>query len=314
MKNEILDYIAQYDRIIILRHVRPDPDAIGSQAGLMELIKWLHPDKTVLMSGESDPEFDFLTRMDQVKDEEFEGALVIVCDTANRERIDDERFQKGAALIKIDHHPMVDSFGDVEWVDAKASSTSEMVYELFDSIESFQGKPPKPEMARYLYTGIVGDTGRFRFPNTTERTFAAAARLVSAPFSREEIYEKMYMKSEKMLRLEGYVLSSVEVKPSGAAVVHLPKSVLERFRVDAKEAAAIVNSFSALEGLKAWAFLVEEDDQIRLRMRSKGPEIHKLAEKYHGGGHPMAAGASAFTWEEAEAFSKELDTLCGQFV
>ena len=314
MKKEILDYIAQYDRIIILRHVRPDPDAIGSQAGLMELITLLHPEKRVLMSGESDPEFDFLTQMDQVTDEDFEGALVIVCDTANRERIDDQRFDWGAALIKIDHHPMVDSFGDLEWVDAKASSTSEMIYELFDSIESLQGKPPKPDMARYLYAGIVGDTGRFRFPNTTERTFAAAARLVSAPFSREEIYEKMYMKSEKMLRLEGYVLSSVEVKPSGAAIVHLPKTVLERFNVNAKEAAAIVNSFSALEGLKAWAFLVEEEDQIRLRMRSKGPEIHKLAERYHGGGHPMAAGASAFTWEEAEAFSKELDALCGRYV
>lgn len=313
MKKKILDYITHYERIIILRHVRPDPDAVGSQAGLRELIKTLHPQKTVLMSGESDPEFDFLTRMDEVTDKDFEGSLVIICDTANRERIDDERFNQGAALIKIDHHPMVDSYGDLEWVDTKASSTSEMIFELFDSVESLKENPPKSDLARYLYAGIVGDTGRFRFPNTTERTFAAAARLVSAPFSREDIYEKMYVKTEKMLRLEGYVLSSVEVKSSGAAIVHLPKSVLDRFNVDAKEAAAIVNSFSALEGLKAWAFLVEEDDQIRLRMRSKGPEIHKLAERYHGGGHPMAAGASAFSWEEAETFSKELDTLCSQY-
>ena len=314
MINSIIQTISQFERIIILRHVRPDPDAVGSQAGLRALIRNEWPHKEVLIGGESDPEFDFLTKMDDISDKDYDGALVIVCDTANRERIDDSRFDTGAALIKIDHHPMVDSYGGIEWVDEAASSTSEMVYELYDHLSSGREQDVDPTMAKMLYAGIVGDTGRFRFPNTTERTFKAAARLVTAPFSREEIYESMYVKSEKMLRLEGYVLSNVAVKPSGAAIVYLRADTLEQFGVSAKEASAIVNSFSALEGLKAWAFLVEEEDQIRLRIRSKGPQVHKLAERYHGGGHPMAAGASAFSWEEAESFSDELDALCQSYM
>lgn len=310
MIDSIIQTISQFERIIILRHVRPDPDAVGSQAGLRALIRNEWPQKEVLIGGESDPEFDFLTKMDEISDGDYQGALVIVCDTANRERIDDARFDAGAKLIKIDHHPMVDSYGEIEWVDETASSTSEMIFELYDRLMQARDENVDPVMAKMLYAGIVGDTGRFRFPNTTERTFRAAARLVTAPFSREDIYESMYVKSEKMLRLEGYVLSNVAVKPSGAAVVHLRSDTLERFGVSAKEASAIVNSFSALEGLKAWAFLVEEEDQIRLRIRSKGPQIHKLAERYRGGGHPMAAGASAFSWEEAERFSNELDIIC----
>lgn len=312
MKDIIFEKIKQYNSIIIHRHVRPDPDALGSQGGLKEVIKTHFPDKKVYTVGEEDNSLNFLVRMDNVKDAEFEESLIIVCDTANRERIDDERYINGDFLIKIDHHPEVDDYGDIAWVDETASSTSEMICELFLEFEKEEGRMSQ-NAARLLYAGIVGDTGRFKFPSTTEKTFYWAGRLVKEDFSRQELYDNLYEKSLSLIRLEGYVLLNVEVGPSGAGVVYLTKEKLEEYGVDSREAANIVNTFSTLSGLKAWVFFVEEPDLIRIRLRSKGPAIHHLAERYNGGGHPMASGAHVSSWEEAREFLNELEELCEKY-
>src|SRR5690606_2025036 len=131
MKAKILDAIKQYDTIIIHRHIRPDPDAIGSQGALAEIIKESFPQKQVYTVGEEDESLKFLYRMDDIPDEKYEGALVIVCDTANQPRISDDRYNKGDMLIKIDHHPNEDMYGDIIWVDTSASAVSEMIYEFY---------------------------------------------------------------------------------------------------------------------------------------------------------------------------------------
>ncbi|MBU9712934.1 DHH family phosphoesterase [Evansella tamaricis] len=310
MKKNILKKISEFETVIIHRHVRPDPDAIGSQAGLKELILHHFPDKRVFLAGEGEESLEFLTKMDEIDDLEFENALIIVCDTANTERIDDDRYKKGSFLIKIDHHPNMDEYGDLNWVDTEASSTSEMICELFHDGE---GKTFPDEGSRLLYAGIVGDTGRFRFPNTTERTFYWAAKLIKANFNAADLYDSMYETSLPLMRLEGYVLSEVEMRESGAAVVFLTEEILNKYGVSSQEASGIVNAFSTLKGIKAWVFFVEEPDVIRVRLRSKGPEIHKLAGRYNGGGHPMASGASITTWEEAKLFIKDLDEVCSTY-
>lgn len=313
MKKDVYEKIKEYEKIIIHRHVRPDPDAFGSQAGLKEIIQQRFPEKKVLLAGQQELSLSFLASMDEISDEDFQNALVIVCDTANRERIDDGRFNDGDYLIKIDHHPDVDVYGDISWVDTEASSTSEMICSLFEEFKKDGGSMPD-EGARLLYAGIVGDTGRFRFSNTTEKTFYYAGELIKHKFSRTALYDEMYETSLPLLRLEGYVLSNLELRPSGAGVVTLTMDKLEEYGVTSKEAAAIVNAFSTLRGLKAWVFFVEESPElIRIRLRSKGPEIHKLAEKYNGGGHPMASGASASNWEETEEFTADLDKICSEF-
>ncbi|ADU31475.1 DHH family phosphoesterase [Evansella cellulosilytica] len=309
MKDIIFEKIKEWDSIIIHRHVRPDPDAYGSQGALKELIKTHFPNKKVYIVGEHEKSLQFLTQMDNVTDETFARSLVIVCDTANRERIDDERYRNGAFLIKIDHHPEVDVYGDIAWVDETASSTSEMICELFIEFEK-DGAQISEEAARLLYAGMIGDTGRFKFPNTTERTFMWAGKLIKKGFSREQLHDAMYETTLPILRLEGYVLSELKLRESGAGVVYLTKETLEKFQVTSKEAASIVNSFSTLKGIKAWVFFVEEEDIIRVRLRSKGPVINKLAERYHGGGHPLASGAQVKAWEETDEVIAELDSLC----
>ncbi|WP_444684010.1 DHH family phosphoesterase [Alkalicoccus luteus] len=301
----IWDTIEKAERIIIHRHVRPDPDAVGSQAGLGELIQEAFPDKIVKLAGEEEQSLTFLSGMDEVTAEEYRGALVIVTDTANEARIDGE-IPESDTLIKIDHHPEVDAYGDIQWVNTEASSTCEMIFRLAD----VTGIKVTARAARLLFAGMSADTGRFRFSNTTPATFRAAASLSEHSFDRHSLYNEMDVTTLPMLRLQGYVLQEVEVTEEGAAKVYLTRERMESFGVTSREAASIVNCFSNLEGLRAWVFFVEEEDQIRMRIRSKGPVINKLAEKYRGGGHPMASGASAFSWEETDSFFGELRHVC----
>lgn len=307
MIEQILDKISRYSTIIIHRHVRPDPDALGSQGGLALLIRDNFPGKHVYIVGEEVEDLRFLVSMDQIEDAQYQGALVIVCDTANQARISDTRYTRGSELIKIDHHPVVDAYGDPQWVRTEASSTSEMITSIYL-------KHPELKLsdaaARLLYAGIVGDTGRFQFSNVTEATFLAAARLVSRPFDRQAFFDQLYQKKLDLVRLNGYVLQHFTMTREGAGYIKLPLDLIRSFHLQPSDAAALVNCFSMTEGLKAWALFSEEDDQIRVRLRSKGPVINQLAADYHGGGHPLASGATAYSWEEADRLIDALIALC----
>ncbi|GGF06165.1 oligoribonuclease [Halobacillus andaensis] len=310
--HKIMDAIKQHKTIIIHRHVRPDPDALGSQGGLAEFIRYNFPEKKVLITGENEPSLQFLTKMDEVSDKDYEGALVIVCDTANQPRIDDQRYAEGAMLIKIDHHPIVDEYGDISWVDTQASSASEMVYSLYKKMAE-QGYSLNERAASLLYAGIVGDTGRFLFPSTTEKTFAAASELVSYNFDRPEMYNQLYRTPVKVAKLKGYVLENFTLYPQGYSTVRLPKDILDKYEVSPTETSAIVGLLGDIEGILAWVYFVEEEDSIRVRLRSKGPIVNKIAENHNGGGHPMAAGATASSWEETDVIAEELKEACASF-
>ncbi len=311
MIQSILEEINKYDTIIIHRHVRPDPDALGSQLGLAAAIKQFDKKKNVFVVGEEEPSLLYLGKMDQISDEQYEHALVIVCDTANVERISDERYRRGAFLIKIDHHPNVDEYGHIAWVDTTFSSTSEMIVELIREGQS-KGFSLNSEIALLLYAGIVGDTGRFLYPNTTAKTLERTGLLVSQSFDQAGFYAQFYKRELNVTRLEGYVLQNFSLVNGHLGVMRLTKEILSTFGVTANESAKLVNSFSNVEGLKAWVFFVEEEDSIRVRLRSKRAVINEIAAEYNGGGHLLAAGATVYSWEEAEEIIRKLDELCKQ--
>ncbi|MBM7648833.1 phosphoesterase RecJ-like protein [Bacillus ectoiniformans] len=311
MKKEIIEKIKSYSTVIVHRHVRPDPDAYGSQGGLCDMIQASFPDKQVYAVGEEEPSLAYLRTLDTISDDTYKDALVIVCDTANAERICDERYKLGKELIKIDHHPNEDPYGDLLWVDTSASSVSEMIYDLFKSGES-EGLKLTDAGARLLFAGIVGDTGRFLYPSTTMRTMEYAGELLQYSFDRSELFNKMYETEEKVLKLQGYILQNFKLQPSGAAAVILKKELLEEFQVAPSEASLLVSTLGSVKGIKSWVFYIEENDQIRVRLRSKGPIINGLAKKYGGGGHPLAAGASVHSWEEVSQVSEELSDICRQ--
>lgn len=307
-KQKIIQYIKQYDRIIIHRHVRPDPDAYGSQASLQAMIQATYPDKEVYIVGEEDPDLNYLVRMDDISDDMYNGALVIVCDTANTERISDQRYDLGDQLIKIDHHPNNDPYGDVLWVDTKASSTSEMIYELFLAGQK-EGFQLNDAAARLIYAGIVGDTGRFLFPSTTDKTFQYAAELVNYDFDRPALYAGMYNVKQNIARLRGHILNRFTCSENGVSALKLTKKTLDEYGVNALESGQLVSVLGDIEGIRVWAFFIEEDDIIRVRLRSKGPVINNIAVKYNGGGHPLASGATVKSWEEADELIADLEQL-----
>lgn len=310
MKDQIIAKIKEYETIIIHRHVRPDPDAIGSQVGLKKIIQASFPDKNVYAVGEEDPSLHFLAQMDEIDDTLFEKALIIVCDTANQGRISDRRYELGEYIIKIDHHPNNDTYGDIKWVDTTASSTCELIYEFAKYHQSLK---MTDEAARLIYSGIVGDTGRFLFPNTTNKTFHYAAELVNYDFDRTALYNSMYDVTEKIARMRGYILQNFEISKSGATSIKITQEILDEFGISSVETGGLVGTLGDIQGVKAWIIFIEEKYIIRARIRSKGPVINTLANKYNGGGHPLASGASVKSWEEADELAKELDIICQSY-
>ncbi|KGX93368.1 oligoribonuclease [Pontibacillus halophilus JSM 076056 = DSM 19796] len=307
-KSMILEQIEKFDTIIIHRHVRPDPDALGSQAGLGKMIQASYPDKRVYLAGEEDPSLTFLVEMDEVADDVYEEALVVVCDTANRERISDERYHTGNYLVKIDHHPTVDEYGDLMWVDTNASSTSEMIYEMYEAASD--KLTMTDEVARLLYAGIVGDTGRFLFPSTTKKTFQYAAELATYSFDRSALYNELYKMEHAVAHLKGYMLQNFTMSSSGLAHVKITTDILTKYDITPSQTSKLVGTLGDIDGIKSWVIFVEEEELIRVRLRSKGPVINDIAAKYNGGGHPMASGATIYKWEDVENVLADLEEVC----
>jgi bifunctional oligoribonuclease and PAP phosphatase NrnA len=312
MKGKILENIKQYDTIIIHRHVRPDPDAYGSQGGLAEILKASFPEKSIYTVGEEDESLRFLWTPDEISDEKYIGSLVIVCDTANEARISDSRYCSGDKLIKIDHHPNEDPYGDLLWVDTEASSASEMIYNFY-LYGKDKGLKMSDEAARLLYAGIVGDTGRFLFPSTSNKTFSYAGELIHYNFSRTEVYAGMYDLKPNIVQLNGYILQNYRTGENGVAYIKLSKELLKEFEAVPSEASVLVSSLGNIRGIIAYVFFIEEEDQIRVRFRSKGPIVNSIARKFKGGGHPLAAGASIYSWNDAESVIHEVETACEIF-
>ncbi|MBM7572876.1 DHH family phosphoesterase [Aquibacillus albus] len=312
VQENIIAAIKDYNSIIIHRHVRPDPDAYGAQVGLAEIIRFSFPEKYVYVVGDEDPSLSFLANMNEISDDTYQDSLVIICDTANQARISDQRYKLGHKIIKIDHHPNVDSYGDIAWVDTKASSTSEMIYELYlQGCE--QGLRCNDRAASLLYGGIVGDTGRFLFPSTTEKTFRYASDLVAYNFDRTLLYENLYKTNPSVARLKGFILQNFEISESGVSSIKITKEKLEHFGLTSSETSQIVGVLGDVEGILAWAIFVEEEDLIRVRLRSKGPAINEVAALYNGGGHPLASGATIYEWKQMDDLIRDLEKVCIEF-
>lgn len=303
IQKQIIEKIRAYETIIIHRHQRPDPDALGSQLGLKGLIAKNFHDKRVLVTGFQEPSLTWMGTMDKVADMDFAGALVIVVDTANTERIDDERYDKGDFLIKIDHHPNDDAYGDLLWVDTQSSSTSELIARLAKE----QDLEMDTAIAGSLYAGIIGDTGRFLYPATSAKTFEVASFLRQYDFDFSAISRKMEEIDEKIAKLTGYVYDNMEVDENGAARVVLTRATMEEYQITDAETSAIVTALGKINNVQSWAVFVEQENgSYRVRLRSKVALINEIAKHHKGGGHPLASGANSYSLEENETIYQEL--------
>ena len=311
MLQNIWSEIVKYDKVIIHRHISPDPDALGSQLGLAALIKYNYPDKWVKTVGYTEASLAWMGSMDEVFDEEYEGALVFVMDTANSARIDDYRYKLGTYLIKLDHHPVVEDYADLNYVRTDATATSEIVVRLFEANKEAYGLKMPVEAAELLYTGIIADSGRFLYDNTTKETLISTAVLYDCGIDRNKIHDSLYKRSLNIIQAQGFVLSRFKVSEHGVAYFTMTKEEQTSFGLTTGTRAALVNVLANIEGIHVWVCFFENDDQrIRANIRSNGPVINTVAAEFEGGGHPKASGAMIYEWDQCEDVIEALNQAC----
>lgn len=307
IKKQIKNAIKKHDKIIIHRHERPDPDALGSQGGLKEMILSSYPEKEVFTAGEDNRTLEFFTTMNPPVASDYEDALVMVLDTANTPRIDDKNaLELGTRVIKIDHHPDEDKYGDIQWVDPTMSSTSEMIVDLWQTFPD--ELKMSDEGARLLYGGMIGDTNRFLYNSTTPQTMRLAAALMEKDFSHTDLNNQMSEITPKISRLIGYVLENLNVSENGVGSIVLTHEILDKFGVEDEDTHKVVSLPGNIEGVLSWGVFVQQDDNtFRCRLRSKGPVINEIAKEHDGGGHPLASGANAADEDEIKEILEKFE-------
>lgn len=252
----------------------------------------------------------FLAEMDEISDDLYNGALVIVTDTANAPRISDDRYRFGDKLIKIDHHPNDDPYGDLLWVNTQASSCSEMIADFAFA----ENLTVTENAARLLYGGIVGDTGRFLYPATTSHTLQVAAKLLDFGFDATRLNREIDQISLDVAKLSGYLYQNLQIDENGAGYVFLDQAILNKYGIKDSDTAALVPLPGTIDAVLAWAIFVEQPEgYYRVRLRSKGPVINELAKRYHGGGHPLASGANAKDQAMCQDIYREIQVLCKNY-
>lgn len=303
-QTQIMAQIEAASSIVIHRHQRPDPDAVGSQQGLANILKTTFPEKKIYSVGKQVPSMAWMGEMDIIPDEVYDTALVIVTDTANEPRVDDRRYDYAKTLIKIDHHPNDEPFGDYSWIDDTASSTSEMIYRFYDEF-SDKLKMTR-EGASYLYSGIIGDTGRFLHA-TTPTTMETAAALMRFGFDWTAMTQRMDTITPEAAKATGYVYDHMTLTPEGVGYIILEHETLTEFGLGDFSTAFIVPVLGSIDQAKAWVVFEEQEEGFyRARLRSRNIVINDIAKRHGGGGHKFASGAIAENIDEVHDIINEM--------
>ena len=302
--------LKDYQTIIIFGHKRPDGDCYGSQNGLKDIIKSTFPMKSVFVVGEKVDNLSFIGQMDQIEDDIFPQALAIVVDTATRDRISDSRYKLCKEIIKIDHHIILDNYGDINVVEELIPATCLLITKFLLSNETLK---ISLNGATALYTGTITDTGNFRYRGVNAETFHLAGVLLNYGVDTEWIDQNLSVQSLRSLRLKSYVYRSFKVTKNGFAYAVINRMIIKYYNVGYDEAASLVNLLANIKECPVWALIIRYPKDIRVRIRSNGPNINKLAEKYDGGGHHKAAGASLKSWSKMRPFVKDADALVKEY-
>lgn len=306
MYKEIYKKIKEYNTIVIARHVGVDPDALCGQLALRDSIKLTFPDKKVLAVGTGSVKFLQIGKLDKI--EETSNALLIVIDTPDIKRIDSAECSSFAYKIKIDHHPFVERFADIELIEDTACSACEILMKLLMKTPLKCDK----EIAEKLYMGLVSDSNRFLFNSCTSQTFSLVSKYIEEyNLDLSSMYQKLYLRPLNEVRLEGYISLNMTVTENNLAYIKITDKIINEYGVDSAAAGNMVNNFNFIDQIMVWATITEDvkNQQIRVSIRSRGPEINKTAEKYGGGGHKFASGVKLTTFEEAMCLMNDLDKL-----
>ena len=311
MFEEILQLIKEYDTIIIHRHTNPDGDAIGSQVGLKHIILHNFPTKTVYMVGDHPKHYSFVegSQMDQIDDSVYEGALAIVLDTSASKLISDNRYTTAARTARMDHHIFCETICQTELTDTSFESCCGLITAFAKEC----GLELNPVAAKALYTGMVTDSGRFRYDSTSSKTHQMAAFLMEQKFDTNDIYRNLYADDFARIQLKAKYVLKIQFTPKNVAYIYTTRQEMEEMQADIFSISrGMVGTMSDIRGVDIWANFTETENGVLCELRSSKYNINPIAVKYGGGGHAKASGATVKNKEEAMAMLQDLEQLLGE--
>ncbi len=308
MFEHILQEIKKFDRIVIHRHSKPDGDAMGSQIGLKHILMDNFPDKEVFVVGDTSTYTSFMedSEMDVIPDEAYRDALAIVLDTSARHLICDNRYTLAARTARMDHHIFVEKIADVEVTDTSFESCCGLI----TAFAMEQNLKVSPLAAQSLYTGMVTDSGRFRYDATTAQTFRLASFLLEREFDLNEIYRNLYADNYESRKLKAQFTLKIQFTPKNVAYIFTAKEELAALNVDTFTVSrGMVGTMADMKGVDIWVNFTETEGGILCELRSSKYNINPIAVKYGGGGHAKASGANLASREDMRNMLADLDAM-----
>ncbi len=311
MFEAILKAINEHNTIIIHRHGRPDGDAMGSQIGLQQLIKENYPEKTVYMVGDEPGFFGFMegAQLDTISDSAYEGALAIILDSGSKHMISDDRYTLAKTTARIDHHIFCEKIADHEVIDTSFESCCGMITAMAEE----SGWKLNPLAAKSLYTGMVTDSGRFRYDGTTARTFHLASLLMARGFDTNALFKDLYADDFASKKLKASFILKIQFSPKNVAFIYTTKEEFDALGLDTFTVSrGMTNTMADIKGVDIWVNFTESEKGVLCELRSNKYNINPIAVKYGGGGHAKASGATVPDRETAMAMLQDLDDMMGE--
>ena len=311
--DEIYNKIKEFDKIVIARHIGADIDALGSTLGLKEIIMNTFPKKKVSVVGAYSSVFKYMGKMDKLDEKETKDSLLIILDTPNVNRIDGIANVKDFKyVIKIDHHPEMEHFEDLGYVDSDASSVCQILIELVNETDLEMNK----EAAEKIFMGVVTDTNRFMYDYTSPKTFKLIGKLIEDyDLEIKPLYDTLYKRNLVDVRFFGYVAEHLNVTSNGLGYIIIDDETIQKFGGDTALTGNIIGNFNNINEVLVWVFFTEDkkNNLIKVNARSRGPIINTSLEKFGGGGHIYASGARLTDKDDIDKIINELDNLCVEF-
>lgn len=312
----ILEKLSRSKRVIVVSHTNPDADAYGSSCGLAWGLRQLGKSVVVYNDHGFIPRYRIIPGASEVE----KGAwptlepedLLVVCDCGAAERVGDalvSLLSQVPQVINIDHHNSNTHFGTLNLIVETASSTSEIVFDLLKGLEALEGRTDliSKEAAECLLSGIIGDTGSFRYSSTTAKTFLVAHELVNRGALPHVLVQELYANQSLVaLKLQSEALCGVTAHANGFAEVIVTQEMLKRTGADILDADSLAERARDIEGIRVSALYKEDVDLWRVSLRARQPatDVSTVARSFGGGGHKAAA---AFRWRgDLQTLRREL--------
>lgn len=298
------DLVRRHQKFLITTHVRPDPDGLGSQLGLADVLERMGKHVRLVISSNWPPRYDFMDpgkriRRFQLPGDEYRDAeVIVILDTGTWAQLGDfGPFMKTVTVPKvvIDHHLSQDDLGALRLLDTSAEATGRLVCEAADAL----GQPLSAAAANFLFSAVATDTGWFRHKNTSPATFALAERLMHAGANPSLLYDLLYEQNTvPRLKLLGRMLERIQLVEDGRVAyseIHLTDyAATGAIPQDTEE---MVNFTRAIIGVEVGLFFLEQPaGGVKVSFRSRTQvDVARVAEQFGGGGHRLASGATLMT-------------------